>query len=903
VPEWRARIAARLAGLQLAPGREAEIVLELEQHLDDRYRELCAAGAMPEEAERRTTDELAAPDVLATSLARVEVLAPLDLPPPGSPHRARWAPGVWQDVRHAGRALRAARGFTLVAVSTLALSTASLTVMLSVTNGVFLRPVPGVGAPHELLALEVWRPRERGGRSPAALPSEATAWLADRLDAVAGLGGYAFTRFDVATADALPRRVPAEVVAANFFDVLRVTMASGRGFVAGEDRPGAPRVVVISATLAHALFGDGEALGRRLRLGQEDATVVGVAPAGFYGPVSDVPADLWAPGDATHGYFQFVVRAAAGRSFRQVDAQLTGAIRGLGGNLVDASLDLPHALVFLEPGLGPTMPRARLRFLLSLLVGVAAVLLLIGCANVSSLLLFRGVSRRRETALRKALGASAARLAQYQLVESLLLAMAGAAAGTVLAVWWLGVVTAWLPAFEGTAGWDFSLDWRVLGLLLAVTTAAGLLAGIGPAVLAARGDLNVALRRGYARQRGVLRGRRGFPALQLALSFTLLVGALLLMATLARLARVDYGFNAEQVTVARIDLRSHGYDASRALGFLAALLPALDGELHAAAVSASQEIPFASFQVSPVFRLGDDPMTGRVEAAINGVASGFFDVMRIPVLQGRAFSEEEANAVGSRGEMPAIVSESLARRLFGSAPALGQTVILPAVIGRPDARLVIIGVVGDARSSPTTETIDRGVEALYQPIGRADFGGPVRAYVSVRTNRPVDDVVTVMRRVAARIDPTVPLFGATTLDAIIAQDRLPQRALAWALGLLAAFGFLVAAVGLHGLVGQVVKERTREFGIRLAMGADRLHIARLVVRSALVVSALGLVLGLALALPASQLVAGQLFGVVPLQPWVYTTAGGALALVVLVASLGPALAATRVDPIETLRAE
>ena len=912
--EWRHEIQRRLAGARLRPEREAEIVDEVTQHLDDRYRERVAIGEDALTAEARAWRELEEEGVFAREIERA-IASPRPLPAPGAPANGWWLRSLGQDLRYAIRRLRQQPLFALTAIATIALSVGPTTAVIGVADQLFFRPVPGVVASDRLLNISFGTSIERDGVTglrPWFVSYANVAEILDGTKSISDMTGVQQLSAGLGAGTMEPRRVQGQSVSANYFELLGVRIAAGRGFLREEDAsPGGVASVVLAARLAHEIFGSPQAaLGQRVELNSEPFTVVGVADAAFEG-VSDWRTTFWITGMAyrrlTHWppdkwaytinrgpFYDYIARIAPGASANVAAAELRARGAAL-ADVVGEGRDLFKTVgPILRPGLGAPRTLNKTGYAAVRMLGaVTLVLVLLGMANVANLLIFRGLKTGRDVAIRKALGASAGRLIQLMLVESLLLALTGAAAGVGVA---LGIqellsdLSLW-----GIGAVRVPIDWRVLIATVAVAVITGVGFGIGPALLAARGSLLAAMGRGL-RSDGprAARLRQALAAVQLALSMTLLVGALLFLTTLWHLHAVDLGFSPQGVTTMGMDLRSHGYDLPRTLAYQRELLSRLQREPGLEHVAITYGVPVSGgTYTSRMMLAGQDPKTMAQEVVLNGATAQIFDALRLRIVQGRRFTVAEQFDLNSPGS-PVVLTDVAARRLFGDVDPIGQT-----VIETPRSEHTVIGIAADVRWDKVN---GEPTAVAFQPW--AAFGlDTSSATVVARSSRPPDEVARAFRAAAARVDPNVPLFAERTMTEVIDRQLARQRLFAWVLGLLGAIGFLLAAVGLHGLISQMVAERSREIGIRMAVGADAGRVLRLVVRQAATVAAVGVIVGLGAAVATGRLVESELFGVSSRDPLVYAASAGLLVVVVAIALIGPARTATSIDPITVLRVE
>jgi putative ABC transport system permease protein len=915
--DWIQELAARVAPLRLRPEREAEIIDELSQHLDDQVRELISGGAEPDAAIRQALAELDAPGVLTERLGRIEAPSPYVLPPPGAPSHGRWFAARWLDLRHSIRSLRRTPAFTATVVVTMALTIGPTTAMLSIGNWLVWRPVPAVSDANRLGVVYFGRWNEDGrGVSPNRVSPQNIADLLAASRTIEALAGTQESLEGITIGGQLAENMGAAHADANLFATLGIRPSAGRFFNADEDvLPYGALVAVVSDGLARRVFGSPEgAIGQTLLLNGRRLSIVGVAPEGFRGITPFSIVDVWYPGAAYRflhhfqkippatrrdgTFYSFVVRLRPGATADNAQAELNVLAPGLAERYPTENAQFKTIRARLFPGMGPSaLTRDTYRTMVQRLLLIGAVLVALGCANVANLLIFRGVRREREHALRMALGAGRARLLQLQLTESCLLTIAGAALGVALASALTKLILTLVLPGAYAAGIDLTvpIDARVLAATLAVSIACGIAAGLIPAWM----SVGQSMVRGLAQAaaRGTPRGRRlrtGFAVVQLALSLALLVGALLMTTTVRRLAAIDPGFDVDGVSLHSMDLASQGYTLPRALQYLRDLDAALSSTPGLTAAF-SYTYPFGSTFGQRIQAPGTasvDP----IEVKTNGISANYFAALGIPIVKGRSFTAEETMTEGDRNAV-VVVSRSLARRLFGDSDPLGRTVT-EASSGRDSRPLVIVGVAEDV----SAELASRGAElTVYQPIARSSLFAvrPVVLVKSALTARAASEAV---RAIAARIDPTVPVAGNRALRTQTIDRQLSgQRVFAWVLSLLGGFGFVLAAVGLYGLLAQAVTERTREFGIRLAMGATPRQIYSLVLRYAALVAGIGGVVGVAAAVAGSRLIESQLWGVTTSDPSIYALAALALAAVVFVAAAWPARLATQIEPVEALK--
>jgi len=916
--EWRPELTRRLADLRLPPVREAEIIEELSQHLDDRVHDLVAAGADATSARAAAIADLDVPGALAERLAGILARPRLQLPPPGAPARGRWFQARWQDIRHSLRALRRSPAFSLAVIATLALTIGPTTAMLSIGNWLLWRPTPGVTAADRLAVVWFGEWRAERSVSPSGVSYQNLGDLRGMSRTLSGIAGIQETSISMAAPSQPPVTVELGMVTGDFFDVLGVPPAAGRLFRLEDDRqPAGERVAVISAGFARRAFGSAQsAIDRQILLNGRPMTVIGVTPASFTGTRPIGTTDVWIPG-ATFRYvnhapedrpdergdgifYAFIVRLAPGATFASAQAELDVLAPALAERYPDANRKFQQVRAKVFARLGPpVLQRAHYGELVRLLLWIGGALLVLGCANAANLLMMRGVRRRREHAVRLALGASRSRLVLLQLSETALLAFGGAAVGVALA-WWLKqfMVALLFPEMPPDMTISVPIDLRVLAMTLGVSVACGLSAGLAPAIIgAAAGSAGPD---GALNQRSSTSGRRmrsGFAVLQLALSLALVCGALLFIATLRNLNAVDLGFDPSGVTVHRLDPSRHGYAPQQVFAYYQNILDRLAGTPGVQHISLSALAPFGS---NRSIRLRDPAGDERSQIEIRGnaIMSAYFDVLGIRLLRGRVFTPAEAMAETTEGDV-VILNERLAKRLFGESDPIGRRIARSRQGNAPVREHTVIGVVATSRWNTLTDDPEL---FMYLPFAGREFG-PRAATLLVKSPAPLRDVKARVEAVTNDLDPTLPIRFSTDLQGAIDSEMIDQRLFAWVFSMLGWLALALAAVGLYGLLAQAVAERTREFGIRLAIGGAPRHVFAIVLRQAAWIGALGTVIGLALALFGSRAIASQLFGVTRFSWSVYLVAAAALVAVVFVAGLWPARTATRIEPVEALRVE
>jgi len=834
-----------------------------------------------------------------------------------SPGGWRWRVSMlWQDLRFAARLYARTPGVSIVALVTLALGVGANAAIFSFADALLFRPLP-IRQPDRVMALFHVARGDATSFSSFSQPDYVD--FRDGTTLFDGLAARSALDIDLGEGDGL-ERVTGEIVSANYFDVVGVRLAAGRTFTPDEDRtPGTHPVAIISHALWQRRFGgDPRAVGGTLRVDGRAFTIIGVTPAAFRGLDVYQSPDVWVPlmmyeqvmpwmtafgeplfANRTTHWLDLVGRLRDGVTPTEAQAALQTIAdrqaREIAATNPDWQWDVRLVPVN-DARLGPPVDRPVVR-LTGLLAAVVGLVLLIACANVANLLLARSLARRREIGIRLAVGAGRGVLIRQLLTESVLLSAVGGLAGVLLAGWSLQLLGALeLPAM--LPGLAMRLDARVLAFALALAMATGLAFGLVPALQASGVAVVPALKGGEAS--GAARGRRTpvrqlLVAGQVALSVVLLVATGLTLRTLGNLYAVPLGFDADRVAVASVDLGpadltpAEGEAFQRRLLERIAALPAVE---HASLMLTT---PFGSGRMAnDIF--WDDAATGerrRTNVDMNVVGPGFFPAMGIRLVRGRTFTWDDRE--GAPGVT--VVNEALARRLWPDEDPVGRRIWFWNPRGA-DAPLEVVGVVADGRYYRGWRSADQPF--LFLPSGQMYF--PTMALV-VRGRAGTGLTLADVRREMRALDPRPLVVWFRTARAAMADAIAMERMGAKLLSLFGLLALTLAAVGIYGVVSFAVTERTREMGVRMALGAARAEILRLMLARSLRPVLAGIVTGAVAALALTRFIASLLFGVGPADPVTFGAVAVALVLVGLVASYVPARRATRVDPVAALRAE
>jgi predicted permease len=807
-----------------------------------------------------------------------------------------------QDARYGLRAMLKRPGFTLVVVFTLALGIGANTAIFTVVNAALLRGLP-YEEPERLVQLVELTPQKNFGQREASYPDFLDWRQAQSFDGMAAYQGGGGFRLAGPEGFEL---VSAGRVTANFFKVLGVRPALGTLFDEGSDEPGAERVVVLSHGAWQRRFGgDPSVVGRTLTLSGETYRVAGVLPQSFqFAPRGD--AEVWAPWRPSETqitrrfmhWVNVVGRLRAGVSREQADAEMQTIAARIAEENRDSHAGTSIRLVPLHEQLV-----GQVRPLLLVLLAAVGFVLLIACTNVANLLLVRGASRQRELAIRAALGAGRGRIVTQLLVESVLLAAAGGALGLLLAQWGVDALVAAIPA-QNLNGMPYlrglSLDAGALAFTAALSLAVSLLFGLAPALHASRVDLNAALKEGGKTSARASRNRlRSLLVVsEVALALVLLVGAGLMLKSLVRLLEVDPGFDPKNLLTMQLALPAGDYkEYERTAVFHRQLLErlnALPGVKGAATVGT---LPIVGGNTTRFYVAGrpvPEP-GGETEANLRDVSDNYFRVVGVPLLSGRYF---EARDDSKDAPGVVVVNQALAARMFPEGDAVGSRLVFTGDMTPP---IEIVGVVGDERVNGLDAQVG---PVVYYPYLQDPSPG-AGTNVVVRTDGDPLAAAAAVRAECRAIEPGVTTFGVRSMEQIIAESpaTFMRRYPALLIGVFAAVALLLASVGIYGVVSYTVSQQTQEIGIRMALGAGRLDILRLVVGRGMALAALGLAAGVLASLALTRLMAGLLYGVTPTDPATYASITLLLGAVALAACVVPARRASRVDPMSALRYE
>lgn len=829
-----------------------------------------------------------------------------------------WLETLWQDLAYAARGLRKNPGFTAVVMFSLALGIGANSTIFSVLNAVMFRPLP-YEQPDRLMML--WETEQ--GHQTAPPVAEIVDWNQQNrvFEDIASTSG---TESAPLGGSGPPEQVRIQNVSPNFFNVLDVKPILGRVFLVSEVQDLTQTVVISSEFWKRRFNNDPSVLGKTFNIAGVVSTVVGVMPPGF-APFYGEKIDLWYPvnpaGDRyskrdDRGWLLAIGRLKPNVTMGQAQAEM---------DVIARRLELAYPAV--NKGIGVKIePLHDALFggsgqALYPVAGAVGFVLLIACVNVANLLLSRTERRRKEHALRASLGAGRRRLMQQTLVESALLGLLGGTLGAILTVWGIRLFRALIQDFPNAS--SISIDGRVLGFTLAASLGTAMLFGLGPAMLASRPELNAVLREGEGRTSTGGRGltRQALAIAEMALAVVLLVGAGLMINSVLRLKQVDPGMNSHNVMTAEINLPEGGKYLDRVPGgsmektsplvnsFFRRLLEkasALPGVQSAGFISAllgSEGGPFS------IVGRPAPPPDQAFQTGYDEVSPSVFHVLKIPLKKGRYLDARDVQGA----PWVVVVNEVFARHYFPNEDPIGQQLLLEYRgyrINEPQPRR-IVGIVGDVKHYGLQRTApDLVYESFFQQPA-AFPGGTVMAHINeylvIRAASPLagreGELAASIKSIVAELDPDQPVTEIQSMDKLLADSIDDSRFYMRLMEIFAAIALLLASVGIYGMMAYFVSERTREIGIRIALGAQRGNVLRMVAKLGLKLTLIGIVIGIALAIGLTRLIAKLLFGVSATDPATFAAVAMVLAAVALLACYIPARRATKVDPMVALRYE
>jgi putative ABC transport system permease protein len=879
---WFATLHLRLRSVLRGRQVDRELADELQYHLDHKIDGFIAGGLPPAAARAAALRELG-------GLTRVTEEC-------RDTRRVSWIDTTWQDLRYGARILRKNPGFSAIAAMTLALGIGANTAMFSLVNAILLRPLP-FSQPDRLVRVTGFYPQ--GG--VVALRQQAQT-----MEMAAYAEGHDFHM----TGAGEPVRLTGTLVSAELFSVLGARAARGRTLLPGEDAAGGDQVAILSHALWQQRFaGDPAIVGRTITLDGVGREIIGVMPADFGFPSSRT--ELWLPlhidPRRTETYWAGDYMPVIARLRPDASIGAAGAEARLLQTRVRALMPWPMPADWNKDVSAVSLQRAMVgdtRTRLLLLLAAVALVLGIACANVANLLLSRGATRDKEMAVRAALGAGRGRIVRQLLIESVLLAGVGGTLGVALAAWGLRVLAAMVPADTPRLA-EVTLDWRVLLFAAATAITAGVAFGLTPALQAARVALTDSLKSGGrgASAPGSQRVRSTLVIGELALATMLVVASGILLRSFWKLSHVNPGFRPDGVQTLRVNpTNTMCANTERCLSFYQALLDrtrpiaGLDSVALVNTLPLGGRVEKRSLALDTTMRRqGQQPL-----AWLHVISSDYFRVMNIPVLRGRAFTDAEAS-----GTSPVVmVTASTARRYWPNDEALGKHVKL---VGQADWRTVV-GIVADVRAYDLQRDEPEWITGtIYVPYSRnavlENGQVPIAMTLVARTTLDELQIGELLRRTVASLNQDAAVSELRTMPTVLAQSVSTPRSTTSLFVAFAGLGLVLGMIGVYGVLSFFVSKRAREIGIRIALGAQRRDVLRLVLGEGAKYAAIGVTLGLIAAVVLTRLMSSELYGVRPTDPLVFVIVASLLFGVTLLACYLPARRAMRVDPLVALRSE
>lgn len=811
-----------------------------------------------------------------------------------------------KDVRYAVRGLLKRPGFVAVAVITLALGIGANTAIFTLVNMVLLKSLP-VDQPQQIVSVAL-----RGkGDAMSAFSFPNYRDFRDRNDVLSGLLVYRFVPLSLSRSGA-NERIWGFEVSGNYFDVLGVKAIKGRTFNQDEDKtPLANPIGVLSYDSWQKRFGgDPNIVGKDVLLNDHQFKVIGVAPAGFKGTELIYTPEIWLPSSMmkwvepgadwienrnTRNFFANG-RLKPGVSARQAEASLNLLAQQLAKEYPDTN-EGQSVKVFPPGFILPDLRGAVVNFTW-VLMGAVALVLIVTCTNLAGLMLARATDRRREIAIRLAMGANRIRLIRQLLTESLLLSIVGGVAGVMLAFWIVDVLLAFKPPIDFPLSMDITIDWHVLLFSLCVSLIAGAIFGLAPALQATRPGLSQTLRETSA-QGGAARTRLRsvLVVAQIAISLVVLIAAGLVVRTLQQLQTMNPGFDSQNALMMAFDLNLQGYDEQRGQQFYRQLTERVQALPGVKSATISSYIPLTlNYNSRDIFIEGQPAERGEnVPTSMNASAGPrYFETMRTPLLQGREFTDQDQ----PKSEPVAVVNEAFVKRLMPNVSSSAEAVGKRFAFG--SARGPYMRIVGVVQTGKYFNIAEDPRPFVWTPMSQ-DYQS--NGILTVRTDGNPDALLGAVRKQVQTIDPNLPLYDVKTLTEHMRFALFPPRIAATVLGVFGLVALLLSAIGIYGITSYTVAQRTHELGIRLALGAQRSDVLKLVLRHGFKLTMIGAALGLGGAYLATRAITSVLYGVSATDPFTFVFVSSLLIGVALVASYVPSRRATKVDPLIALRSE
>lgn len=883
----------RLRALFRRKSVETELEDELRFHLERQVEKYVQSGMNCEEAQRRARVEFGGVELVKEEARDARGVSLIET--------------VARDVRYGLRTLRSNSGFSVIAILTLALGIGATTAIFSVIDSVLLRPLP-YADPASLVM--VWEKDSQGSNPRNTVsPPDFLDW-GSRNSVFSGMAGLFDQRANL-TGNGAPQEVVLQDVTANFFSILGVNPVLGTGFTPENGQPGRDDVLVLSYGLWNERFGgDPSIIGKTITLSGHTLTVVGVAPESFQwfikdGSLTGAKPQMWTPwiipkelyDRKNAGRFMTVVaRLKLGVTVHQAQTQMSTIAAQVAQEHPDFNGHWGANVVAVREQIS-----GDLRPALLILLGAVGLVLLIACANVSSLLLARAAAREREIAIRTAIGASPWRIACQLVTESILLAVMGGGLGVVLAYWGTNALLAASPRNLLNMA-SVSMDVRVLAFAAGATLLGGLLFGFLPSYISAHSSISETLKEGgrsssEGKRRGI--ARNAFVVVQMCLALVLLAGSGLLIRSFIRLVGVDPGFDASHLLTFKVTLPSSKYKTDRECQvFFQQLLTRLSRLPGVRSATMNSFPPFSGLGADTGVHILSQPARSLMDlpdAAVRVVGPDYFHTMEIPLRTGRTFNEQEL----TEARHVVIVNQAFVDKYMSGTNPLGQkaVIFMQSLEESGNTPSEIIGVVGDVRQMGLDTP---GEPTVYWPHPELVYSGMT---ILVRTSNDPLALISAARHELQQMDPEQPMAAVATMEQLLGDSLSRSRFTMFLLAIFAAIALLLASVGIYGVIAYGVTQRTQEFGIRIALGAERRDVLRLVLGQGARLALLGIGLGAILALMLSKFLAALLYGISPSDPLTFVGVAFLLGFVALAACYVPARRAMKVDPMLALRYE
>ena len=959
MPDWKEYVRQNLQLRNFRPGREAEIVDDLAQQLEDAYRDALSTGFSATEAEKFAREQIADWESLSRYMAKsrhgtMDSLEQLQSRIDDSSARNRWISRfarLPQDLLFAVRMMRKNPVFTVVAVLTLALGIGANTAIFSVLNALLLRVVPAHN-PQELVALR-WsaqsqlrlfshnsygdcqgqRLSTRSARSSCSFSLPFLQELREQPSGpFSGVAGFAQApRLDL-SGNGNASIVRGQLVSGDYFSTVGVQPAAGRLIAPSDDTPKSASVVVLSYSYWKSAFGSSpSAIGKTIVLNSVPFTIIGVAEPRFTNLSITLPQDVWLPlssnrqlisnydprhDEADSFWVEIVTRLRDGVPRKQAEAEVSLLFRNdviHGEKPMSKESDRPSVeLATVAQAMGPSPDKLQPVYVLTLGVGL---ILLIACANVAGLLLARATARRKEIAVRVAVGAARGHIIRQLLTESVLLSVLGGACGILFAIWALHAIINMISnGGETTLPFVARIDLRVLGFTAAVSVATGIIFGIAPALRATRVDLNTAMKDndGAAGMAGERRRWCSFGnvlvGIQVSLAIVLLIGSGLLVRTLRNLEHVNPGFDPHNILVFGIDASLAGYPDTQVDGLYRNLQQRLAAIAGVSKVTYSWRPLLRGSLWTRDLHLPGTPVDARIPSDYMTIGPSFFTTMGIPLLGGRDFTDSDFDRARTIAlqlrqhphdpppiqPLPIIVNRTFADRYFKGAAVIGKQFGYENGADNGSVGYEVVGIAADAKYNTLRRDIN---PTIYAPSAVA------AVYFELRTALDPESLISSVRSTVASVDSALPLFEIKTQKQQIDEQLVSERTLARLSGFFGVLALLLASIGLYGLLAYDVVRRTREVGVRMALGARQGDVITIILRRGLLLAGTGAIIGAALGLALVRLVRTLFFGVGVIDPATLIGVAGLLLVVAVAACAVPAWRAATVDPMVSLRCE